>query len=173
MNATQKQKKTRNLMAGTWTKAAIVRRKFKAGRPIQKDRELTSIAAIHEACILLDGLRNAMREAGLSPDDVRAALALATPETPGGEDHVYALPLPAPGKLPVLFTKVEKIEQSGPILPLGIVVWQRDREAEADDSGVRGVVWVQPFLTGPRASRALIEVRRIYAGGEGGEGRFN
>lgn len=160
-------------MAATWTKAGRVRRKFKAGRPTQKDRVLTPIAAIHEACILLDGLRNAMRAEGLSPDDVRAALVLVTPETPGRENLVYTLPIPAPGKLPVLFRKVAKIEETGAVLPLGLVVGQMDREAyDPEDPKSGAVGWVQPFLTGDRAVRALKNALQFAASGKGGESHF-
>lgn len=162
--------KSTNLMAGTWTKAAKVRRSFKAGRPLQKDRVLTTTKAIHEACILLDDLRNAMRQSGLSADDVQAALVLVTPETPGLEDAVYVLPVPQPKKLPDLFANVAKVEKTGEVLPLGIAVKQRDHEAyDPKDPKSGAVVWVQPFLTGPRAVAALKHARDLF--GEGGEGK--
>ena len=151
---------TQNPMANTWTKAGKVRRAFKAGRPPSKDRVLTPIAAIHETCILLDSLRNAMAGAGLSPDDISAGLVLVTPETPGSEDVVYTLRIPQPDKLPELFTSVAEIQSIGEILPLGIVVHQIDREAyDPADPKSGAVLWVHTFLTGERAVRALKAAR--------------
>lgn len=146
-----------NPMARTWSKAALVRRKFKAGRPIQKDRVLSPIAAIHEGCILLDDLRNAMRDAGLSPDDVRVGIVFVTPETPDTENVVYTLRIPRdPRDLPKLFKKMEEIVTAAKVLPLGLLAGQTDRETmEPDDPKSGAVVWVQPFLTGDRAVRAL------------------
>jgi hypothetical protein len=161
-------------MASTWTKAGKVRRAFKSGRQRQKDRVLTPTAAIYEACILLDELRNAMVEAELSEDDVQAALVLMTPETPGRENTIYVLPIPQPKKLPDLFANVEKVEKPGKILPLGIAVRQLDHEAkDPKDPKSGAVVWVQPFLTGPRAEHALIQARKIFADGSGGKSYFS
>jgi hypothetical protein len=163
-----------NPMAATWTKAGKVRRAFKAGRQRVKDRVLTPTAAIYEACILLDELRNAMVEAKLSKDDVQAALVLMTPETPGRENTIYVLPIPQPKKLPELFAAVGKVEKPGKILPLGIAVRQLDHEAKNPRDPKSGaVVWVQPFLTGPRAEKALIKAREIFAEGTGGKSTFN
>ncbi len=161
---------SKNPMAATWTKAAKVRRAFKVGRQRQKDRVLTPVAAIHETCILLDSLRNAMDEAGLSREDVGAAVVLVTPETPDRENLVYVLKVPPPKELPKLFLEVAKIEKPGKILPLGVALWQLDRERDPKDGGV---VWMHPFLTGPRAERALIRARQIFQEGAGGKGSFN
>jgi hypothetical protein len=161
--------KQKNPMAGTWTKAAKVRRAFKAGRQRQKDRVLTPIAAVYEACILLDDLRNAMADAGLERDDVRAALVLMTPETQDREHVVYVLRMPQPNQLPSVFAELEKIEKPGKILPLGLAVWQRDRELE----DTPGVVWAQPFLTGDRATRALRRAGELFRDGKDGHANFN
>jgi hypothetical protein len=164
----------KNPMAATWTKAGKVRRTFKAGRRLQKDRVLTPTVAIYEACILLDELRNAMVEADLSKDDVQAALILMTPETPGKENLIYVLPIPQPKKLPELFATVGKVEKPGKILPLGIAVRQLDHESKTPEDPKSGaVVWVQPFLTGPRAEAALIQARKLFADGSGGTSEFN
>ena len=161
-------------MAATWTKAGQVRRTFKAGRPLKKDRVVPPTIAIYEACILLDELRTAMHDAGLSPDDVRAALVLMTPETPGKENLLYLLRIPEPGKLPKLFATVEEIEESGKILTLGILVRQEDREAsDPKDGKVRVAVWPQPFLTGDRATRALKQAGQMFMDGSGGKSTFN
>ena len=153
------------------TPAARVRRAFKAGRPRQKDRVLTPVQAIYQACILLDALRSAMLEAGLLADDVRCGLVLMTPEVPSGFDLIQALPIPPPKELPDLFAKVERAVEAGVTLPLGIVIQQRDREGE--DPKSLGATWVEPFLTGPRAARALIEARRAFGDGQGGKSAFN
>jgi hypothetical protein len=148
----------KNLMASTWTKAALVRRKFKAGRQRQKDREITPLVAIHEACILLDDLRNAMREQSLPVEDVRVALVLMVPNAAPDRDLVHVIWVPEPEELPGLFQRVAGV---GGALPLGLGVWQRDREAS------EAVVWTQAFLTGPDAVKALIEARKRLANDEG------
>jgi hypothetical protein len=168
LQKTPSDKAKANPMAGTWTKAGKVRRAFKAGRQRQKDHVLTPIAAIHETCILLDEIRNAMREADLSADDVQAALVLVTPETPGRENLIHVLPIPKPKKLPELFATVSKIEKPGKVLPLGLVIRQLDEDVESG-----AVVWAQPFLTGPRAEAALIQARKMFADGSGGKSTFN
>jgi hypothetical protein len=161
-------------MAAHWTKAGKVRRAFKAGRQRQKDRVVNTTVAIYEACILLDELRNAMRAEDLSPDDVQAALVLVTPETPGRENAVYVLPIPQPTKLPHLFATVAKVEKPGKVLPLGIAIRQVDREAEdSKDPKSGAAVWVQPFLTGPRAETALLQARKLFADGSGGKSTLN
>jgi len=164
-------KTSKNPMASTWTKAAKVRRAFKAGRQRQKDRVLTPVKAIYEVCILLDDLRTAMDEAKLPVEDVGAALVLVTPETPDRENLVYVLRVPEPKRLPELFSEVAKLEKPGKILPLGVAVWQRDREIQ--DPEKQGVVWVQPFLTGARAEKALLEARKVFTEGRGGKSTFN
>ena len=158
----------KNPMAGTWTKAAKVRRAFKAGRPLQKDRVLSTNAAIYEACILLDSLRTAMGAAELPVEDVRACLVLVTPEAPDLENVVFVVPIPEPNKLPELFANVAKVAKVGAVLPLGIAVWQKDRDPKAPSGAV---AWVQPFLTGPRAESALRKARQIVAEGKGKEGK--
>jgi hypothetical protein len=165
---TVEQSRPVNPMAATWTKAGKVRRSFKAGRQRVKDRILSPNVAIHEACILLDALRAAMVEAGLSKDDVQAALVLVTPETPDMENAIYVFPIPQPKKLGELFAKVEKLAKPGKIIPLGIAVRQVDRESETG-----AVVWLHPFLTGPRAESALKQARGDFADGKGGRSNFN
>ncbi len=158
----QKEKnKVKNLMAGTWTKAALVRREYKAGRPRQKDRVITPLVAIHEACILLDDLRNAMRERDLPVEDVRAAIILMVPNFPTPDrDAVHVLRVPEPNDLPDLFKRAADVATTGAVRPLGLAVWQMDRELGD------AVAWVQPFLTGPRAVAALREAKRAFAKGE-------
>jgi hypothetical protein len=162
-------------MAAHWSKAGKVRRAFKAGRLRKNNRVLTPTVAIYEACILLDELRTAMDDAELSPDDVRAALVLVTPETPGMENLVYVLQVPQPKRLPELFAEVAKIEKLGKVLPLGILIRQLERDAADPKAGkeVDVAVWPQPFLIGDRATRALKKAGEIFAEGKGGKSTFN
>ncbi len=154
----------KNPMAATWTKAATVRRMFKAGRQRQNDLLYDSEEAILQGRISFLQIRKAMLAAGIATtaDDLRAALVLMTPE--GAESNeVYVLPIPRElAKLPELSVKVTKLEKSEKAVPLGLVFWQRDREAEDSD------VWVQPWLVNPRAAAATIAARKAY-----GESRGN
>ena len=68
-----------------------------------------------------------MGAVGLPKDDVGAAIAVVTPETPDKEDQVFVLPVPQPQKLPNLFAEMAKIERPENVLSLGILVWQRGR----------------------------------------------
>ena len=165
-----------NPMASTWTKAGLVRKTFKSGRKRQTDLKLYSIKeAGFLACIELEKLRTAMSDVGLSPDDVAAALVLVTPETPGQENIVYTVPVPhEDDKLPELFAKVKQItnERFGKIMSLGIVLRQLDYEADPK-GGV--IVWVEPFLTGPRAEKALLHAKSMWAKDKdckGGQSKF-
>ncbi len=101
---------------------------------------------------------------------------LMTPEAENLENIIYTLLVPPPGQLPRLFAELEKIERHGKILPLGLAVWQLDREAtnSVDPRGTP-VVWVQPFLTGERAARALIQARNDFGKdfGKNHQAKFN
>ncbi len=166
MTALEEKASTSNPMAATWTKAALVRRAFKAGPPRRKDLVLAPTRAMFEGCILLNGLQVAMRDAGLSEKDVQAALILMSP--PGGDaDLVNILPIPETKRLPELYAKVKKLEAEG-WLPLGAAIKQIDREAyDPKDPKSGAVMWVQPWLTNPRATRALFAARAAF--GEGSE----
>jgi hypothetical protein len=150
-------------MAATWSKAAKVRRAFKAGRTLSKDRILTSTMAIHEGCILQERLRAAMVEADLPAEDVRVALALMVPNYVPVRDAVHVLRIPEPADLPGLFRRVQEIEDDGQVQTLGLGVWQRDRET-GDASA-----WVQAFLTGARAANGIAKARKILVEKQGGE----
>lgn len=152
-----------NPMAATWTKAARVRRAFKAGRPLRKDRILSATMAIHEACMLQERLRAAMGEADLPVEDARTALVLMVPNYVPERDAVHVLRVPEPGDLPGLFRRVEEIGETGRVQTLGLGVWQKDRETESN------VGWIQPFLTGTRAVNGMAKARRILVETEGGE----
>lgn len=150
-------------MAATWTKAAKVRRVFKAGRPLRKDRVLSPTMAIHEACILQERLRAAMGEAALPVEDVRIALVVMVPNYVPERDVVHVLRIPEAGDLPVLFRRVEEINETGRVQTLGLGVWQMDRETGS------AAGWIQPFLTGARAVNGMAKARKILLDSEGGE----
>jgi hypothetical protein len=174
MTPTQTEKSgSRNLMASTWTKAGMVRRAFKAGKPRQKDLLLTPKRAMFEGYILLSEIQDAMSKAGLSANDVQAALVFMTQDSPGA-DLIYVAPIPETKQLPELYSKVKKLEKDGGWVPLGIAVKQVDREAyEPKDPRSGAVVWVQPWLTNPRAARALLKARSAFAEGEEGKSAFD
>jgi hypothetical protein len=153
-------------MAATWTKAAKVRRAFKAGRPLRKDRILSPTMAIHEACMLQERLRGAMHEAGLPVEDVRTALVLIVPNYVPERDAVHVFRIPEPGDLPGLFRRVEAVDETGRVQTLGLGVWQKDRETESNAG------WIQQFLTGSRAANGTVKAQRILLDTEGGEAQF-
>ena len=153
----------------TWTPASVVRRKFNAGPRRKSDHVVTPVVAIHEACILLDDLRNEMAVAGLSRDDVKVYF-VSLAGTPDQPQEVWARPIPEPAGLPGLFEEVARMLAGGKFRPLGIGVWQRDREVEALNplDPKRETVWVRPFVTGERDVRALFLAKELCAGGENG-----
>jgi hypothetical protein len=148
----------KNLMSSTWTKAAKVRRAFKAGRQRQKDLIYSMERAVIECRIVFLSIRKATVDAGIfGGEDVKVALACMTPE--GSElNTVYLLPL-ARGidGLAGTYAKAERLEKEENVVPLGVVLWQRDREAnDAID------VWVQSWLVGPRATLASNVARGAF-----------
>jgi hypothetical protein len=160
-----------NRMADTWTKAGKVRRLFKAGKPRQKDLQYDSERAILEAQVVFLEIRKAMLQAEIKTvgEDVRAALVLITPDN-AKVDRVYLVPIPRRLEdLSELSAKVAKLEKAESVVPLGVVIWQKDREA--DDSVD---VWVQPWLVNPRAALAASEARKAFkiAGGKETDSTF-
>jgi hypothetical protein len=161
-------------MAGTWTKAAQLRREFKAGRPRLTDLVLTPTTAILEACISLNGLQTAMKAAGLSEDDVQGVLVLMTPNFPEGRDQTHLYAIPDISGLPALYKKVMALMEAAEVIPLGVLFKQIDRDAANPKDAKSGAfVWAQPWRVGLRESRALLASRDRYANLEpGGECRF-
>lgn len=158
-------------MAATWTKAGTVRRAFKAGRQRQKDLILTPTKAMFEGYILLTDIQAAMTNAGLSAKDVQVALVLMTQDS-SGTDLIYVLPIPETKRLPELHGKLKRLEKEGGWVPLGVAIKQLDHEArDPEDPKSGAVAWVQPWLTNPRAARALIEARSAMAAEDIKEGR--
>lgn len=168
MTAPQKEPRktaSTNPMAGTWTKAAKVRRRFKAGRQRTTDLVLTLERSMFEGYILLRDIQQAMSGEGLPETDVQAALVLLADDS-AGTDFINVVPIPEVKQMLTLKDKLDKLEKKSCWTPLGVAIKQRDREAEANDpknprSGA--VVWVQPWLTNPRAARALIQARTAFA----------
>ena len=119
---------------------------------------------------LLHKLQKAMSKEGLSENDVQAALVLINE----GMGLIYMLPLPETKHIPELYGKLKKLEKDGHWSPLGIAIKQLDREtADQKDPMSGAVVWVHPWLTSPRAARALIKARSIMAEGQEGKSTFN
>ena len=132
--------KEKNLMAATWTKAAKVRRALKAGRQRQKDLKYSCERAAIEGYILLIEMRKEMLRAGLKDEDVRVALILITPES-DKEGTIRLFPVSKRlENLPELTAEAVGLERKEGMRPMGLAVWQRDREAKD------ATVWVQPWL---------------------------
>lgn len=153
----------KNLMASTWTAAAKVRRKFKAGRQRQNDLKYDTERAILEARIVLIEIRREMLEAGIKTagEDVNVGVILMSPD--GAEsDHVFVLPMPRKLEgIAALSTKIARC-LDGTVVPVGVAIWLRDREAGDAD------VWVQPWLVNTRAARAAIVAQKAFKESEGG-----
>ncbi len=119
----------KNLMAGTWTKAATVRRKFKAGPPRRKDLEYDMERAVIECRILFIQIRKEMLQAGIMSDDARVALVLMTPVWKEGVGRVHVLPVPRKlDGIPGLYAAAAKLENSEKVVPAGVAFWMKDRE---------------------------------------------
>ena len=146
-----------NPMASTWTKAASIRRKFKAGPPRRNDLVYDCERAALQGYMLFLEIRKAMQaEIPTGAKDIRAALVLMTPE-----NLVYLLAIPKLEGLPALSAKAMQLERTEKTVPVGVAVWQRDREAQED------VVWVQPWLVNPQAERAAREAQKAFKASEG------
>jgi hypothetical protein len=165
--AQAKQANSKNLMAKTWTKAGMVRRRFKAGKPRQKDLVYDcENAAMHGYMLLLE-VRKAMLEEGITTgtEDVRAALVLVTPDS-AKVNRIYLLAIPPRlANLPSLAAKASQLERREKVVPLGVAVWQRDREPTDEQ-----IVWIQQWLVeGPRAELASREAQKAFKISEGKE----
>ena len=157
-------KEEKNLMAATWTKAAKVRRAFKAGRQRQTDFVLDAERAVLECRLLSINIRHALLKAEIftSAEDLRIGLAMMTPkDAPVSTVHLIRLPL-GMSELPKMFDTAAAFETKAGAVPLGIVVRLKDREA-----GNAASVWVQMWLTGSRAAKAAKEAMRVFAASDG------
>lgn len=163
---TEQTSRAENPMAATWTRAATVRRAFKTGRKRQNDLEYDMERAVIECRILFINIRKAMLDAGITTtaEDVKVALVLMTPDA-AKTDAVFLLTVPRNIEgLPELYAKASALEGKKKVVPLGVAIWQRDREASKSID-----VWVQPWLTNARAARAAIEARKAFEGSDGEE----
>lgn len=149
--------KTENLMASTWTKAAIVRRTFKAGPRRKSDLVYGAEHGFLECRILYIELRNAMLEAGIKTgaSDVSVGLILMTPWTAKGRAVVHVLH--AGGSIDD-FTKsarkVEQLEKQHKAIPIGVAFWQRDHESGQDET------WVRAWRLDNASAEALAHVSK-------------
>jgi len=152
-----------NLMSATWTKAALVRRQFKAGRQRKEDLEYDTERAVLESRVIFLKIRAAMSSAGIVThgDDVRVALAMMTPDT-SPEDRVFLVPIGKMENLAKTYAEASKVEAENEAVPLGAIVWQRDREA-----GGATYVWAQPWRVNGRAARATLAANEAFEESEG------
>ena len=151
-------------MASTWTKAAKVRRAFKAGRQRQKDLKYDCERAVLEARILNIEIRKAMIQAGITTgDDAKVALVLMTPDS-AKINRVYVLTIPRDiAGLPEVAAKAAKLEKAEKAVPLGVAIWQRDREAYDPSELKSGIeVWMHLWLTSERALCASAEALKAF-----------
>ena len=114
------QPKEKNLMAGTWTKAAKVRRVFKGGAPRKRDLVLSPSAALLEGAAVFHYLQAAMREAGLPEEDAKASLVLVTGFE--ADDDIHVVEALRIEELPKSYEEIKALE--GLWLPVGLTFWQ-------------------------------------------------
>jgi len=158
--------KSENLMASTWTPAAIVRRKFKAGPRRKVDLKLDVERAFLECRILYTELRDAMIEAGIrtGANDVSVGLILMTPA--GTAKNRFVKVLPVGGNMEVLAQqarKADQLEKRHGVLPIGVAFWQRDREAGQDET------WVRSWRLDNTSALLLAEVMKALHKEKGNE----
>jgi hypothetical protein len=159
----------KNLMAVTWTKAAKVRRAFKAGPRRKTDLVYDTEQAVLQSYVELLELRKEMAQAEIftSAEDVKAALVLMSSHAEFNAGVVSLLAIPRTIKnLPELSSKAERLSKKGAMVPLGEAFWQRDRDADSKKSKT---VWVQPWLVNPRAVRAAIAAQEAFEESNGEE----
>lgn len=157
--------KSPNLMASTWTPAAIVRRKFKAGPRRKTDLVQDVERAFLECRILYTEFRDAMQEAGIrtAANDVSVGLVLMTPWE---AKNRYVHFLPVGGNMEALAEqarKANRLEKRDKALPIGVAFWQRDRATGQDG------VWVRPWRLDANSVGALIEVQKALSTEKGNE----
>ena len=149
-----------NPMAGTWTKAAQVRRAFKAGPPRKKDYVLTPAQAILQGAMALLDIQTAMREAGLPEEDANVSLVLmpATPAS-GNDPYMDDVSVIEPLTIEELSKSYENVKAlKGVWLPAGLKYWQLDRELPAlSNKPGQPDAWTHRWLVNDRARKALFE----------------
>lgn len=163
--------KTENLMASTWTQAALVRRAFNAGPRRKFDRTFDDLEdAVLAAYVSFLDLRKEMKKAGIPAParDVRAAMVLMTATYEGrpfnaGVVTLLAIPDTLKG-LPELLREAERYTKKGAMAPIGMVFWQRDKDPRAKKSAT---VWVQSWRVDPRLQRAADAARTAFEEADG------
>lgn len=148
-----------NPLDALMTKAQIVRKQFKAQLPRKiQNRILSKLEAMARTMELIDKFRSGMKEAGLRPDDVAAALVHHRPErTP--KDWAYNW-LPAPEKIREFIDAIMVLDKE--TVFLGLLFYQRDREAKPEK---QHTAFLWPFMGGPEAERHMLEARKFFVKG--------
>jgi hypothetical protein len=157
-------RKAANLMASTWTKAALVRRAFNAGPRRKFDRQFEDLEdAVLAAYISYRDVRREMRKWGLPEADTRAAFVMMPPFFGPPFNSGAAVMLRIPDSihgLPTLLKDAQHYAKEGEgdlqMSPLGVVFWQRDQDERAKE---KESVWVQMWRVDPRLQRAANAVR--------------
>jgi hypothetical protein len=152
-------------MEKSLTPAGRVRRQLKAGRPRKiMNIALSTFEALRRLVDEAARARAAMREAGLEADDIALALIYATPEKPGFETFVSYKWLPQSGETATFFADCGREAKDTPVLYLGILWRQFDRESlGAKALGMpEPVVWVTQFLAGQKAEERLFAARNHF-----------
>lgn len=157
--------KTENPMASYWSKAALVRRSFKAGPRRKMDLVYDAERAFLECRILYTELRKAMLDFGIETgaSDVSVGLVLMAPWE-SNDRRVYVVP--AGGSLDVFAErgrKAERLEKRHSAVPIGVAFWQRDREANQEE------VWVRPWRMDSNPVMLMVEVKNAMKTEKGNE----
>ena len=146
-----------NLMASTWTKAALVRRAFKSGRPRKVDLRLHWKKALLQGLIAQEDIQNAMRDQELAAEDVRVSLVLISADLKSGarQAHVWRLPMTLED-VPPIAERIEFLELTERIEAPGLIFLQRDRELETQIPGrFNQEIWTERWLMGEDAQAAM------------------
>ena len=146
-------RKGRESMEKTLNRAALVRRAFKAGRPLKKDAFLHPKVALSRAQEMLGHLRERMTKERLDPNHVDAALVYCFPDkSESNRSHLAPL-----GRQDAL----TRLSQQGALI-VGILFKQFDAELKKE------FLWPYFFLLGPAAQ----EVMRHAGERAGAKGAF-
>lgn len=146
-------------MARYWTEAAKVRRKFKAGPPLRKDKVFSPIEAVFQACIMLLNFRVEMHNAGLkNENDCGLYLVMGTLKNGELDAEAKRIHIPKASSISATVKKVESIKGA---VALGVVFYQIDRDPKAKE---KVATWVQPFKVGPVAEKILKQAEEQVAG---------
>ena len=157
-------------MTSTETKAAKVRRAFRAGRPEIKSREYDIESAVMTARSLFMEIRKERSLEGIDDwwDDIAVALVLMTTEE-ARKDRVYLLPISRDfDDLASLYKSAMQLKTTEKVVALGVAFWQLDREAGGETH-----VWTEQWLAGPRAALAINRASEAFKESGGKETSAN